>query len=45
MRGTADIGFSLTDSMIIDYLSSDALSDEKILKHLQEYANKYSVLQ
>ena len=40
---TADVGFFATDSLIINYLTNDTISDKTILKHLQEYAKKYSV--
>ena len=40
---TADIGFFSTDSLICDYLSTDNISEKTMLKHLQEYASKYSV--
>ena len=40
---TADVGFFSTDSLIIDFLSSDTISKEEIQNHLKEYASKYSV--
>ena len=40
---TADVGFFSTDSLIREYLTSDTVSDAMMLKHLQEYASKYSV--
>lgn len=40
---TADIGFFSTDSLITEYLTSTHISDKQILKHLREYADKYSV--
>jgi len=40
---TADIGFFSTDSLICDYLTTEDISNDTMLKHLQEYASKYSV--
>ena len=40
---TADVGFFSQDSLICDFLTSHKISNEKMLHHLQEYANKYTV--
>jgi len=40
---TADVGFFSTDSVIIDFLTTETISDEIMLTRLQEYASKYSV--
>ncbi len=40
---TADICFFSTDSVIINFIMGENISREKMLKHLVEYANKYSV--
>jgi hypothetical protein len=40
---TADVSFLSTDSVIIDFISSDSISKERMHNHLIEYANKYSV--
>ncbi len=40
---TADVGFLSTDSVIRSFLYSDNISKDTMLKHLQEYAAKYSV--
>ncbi len=40
---TADIGFFSQDSLVCDFLSSQKVSEEQMLHHLQEYANKYTV--
>jgi len=40
---TADVGFFSTDSVITDFLSTDAITKEQMHNHLKEYASKYSV--
>jgi hypothetical protein len=40
---TADVGFLATDSYLIDFLTSSEISEETIVKRLQEYVAKYSV--
>jgi len=40
---TADVGFFSTDSLIQEFLTTDEVSHEIMIKHLQEYASKYSV--
>ena len=40
---TADVGFFSTDSVIIDFLTTDTISKEIMQNHLNEYASKYSV--
>jgi len=40
---TADIGFLSTDSLIIDFLTSQDITKESVQNHLLEYVNKYSV--
>ncbi len=40
---TADVGFFSQDSLICDFLTSQKVSHEQMLLHLQEYASKYTV--
>jgi hypothetical protein len=40
---TADVGFLATDSVIIDFLTSDNISVETMQTRLKEYVQKYSV--
>lgn len=40
---TADVGFLSTDDLIRKFLTTEGVSDERLLHHLEEYASKYSV--
>lgn len=40
---TADVGFLATDNLIIEFLTDDTVSEEKIKNHLKSYVAKYSV--
>ncbi|WP_428737282.1 cache domain-containing protein [Sulfurimonas sp.] len=40
---TADVGFLATDSVIVDFLTTDAVEYSSIQKRLEEYVAKYSV--
>jgi len=40
---TADVGFLSTDSVIIEFLTSNKISKKEVQTHLDEYVKKYSV--
>ena len=40
---TADVGFFSTDTLIIEFLTTDNIAQNSMTHYLQEYASKYSV--